>query len=36
MSRHTIDTHLKHIYRKLGIHTRTELAVLSFYHGSFI
>jgi DNA-binding CsgD family transcriptional regulator len=26
MSRHTVDSHLRHIYAKLGVSTRAELA----------
>ena len=29
---HTIDAHLKHIYVKLNIHSRVELAVLTLPH----
>jgi DNA-binding CsgD family transcriptional regulator len=32
VSPHTVDAHLKHIYQKLSIHSRTELAVLTFHH----
>jgi DNA-binding CsgD family transcriptional regulator len=32
VSRHTVDAHLKHIYIKLGIHTRVELTVLALEH----
>lgn len=32
VSRHTVDAHLKHIYIKLGIHTRVELTVLALHH----
>jgi DNA-binding CsgD family transcriptional regulator len=31
VSRHTVDAHLKHIYLKLGIHTRVELTVLALH-----
>ena len=34
VSRHTIDAHLKHIFVKLGIHTRVELTVLTLRHRS--
>ena len=32
LSRHTVDTHLKHVYLKLGIHSRVELTVLALKH----
>lgn len=32
LSRHTVDAHLKHMYRKLDIHTRVELTVLALQH----
>jgi hypothetical protein len=31
-ARHTIDVHLKHIYVKVNIHSRAELAVLTLQH----
>jgi DNA-binding CsgD family transcriptional regulator len=36
LSRHTIDTHLKHIYLKLDIHSRVELTVLALQQRSSI
>ncbi|HEU5036673.1 MAG TPA: MEDS domain-containing protein [Nocardioides sp.] len=32
LSRHTVDAHLKHVYVKLGIHSRVELTVLAVQH----
>ncbi len=32
LSRHTVDAHLKHVYLKLGIHSRVELTVLAMRH----
>jgi DNA-binding CsgD family transcriptional regulator len=32
VSRHTVDAHLKHIYRKVDIHSRVELTVLAMQH----
>jgi DNA-binding CsgD family transcriptional regulator len=33
LSPHTVDAHLKHMYLKLGIHSRVELTVLALRHG---
>jgi len=32
VSRHTVDAHLKHIFVKLGVHTRVDLTVLALQH----
>jgi DNA-binding CsgD family transcriptional regulator len=34
VSPHTVDAHLKHMYVKLGIHSRVELTVLALQHGA--
>jgi DNA-binding CsgD family transcriptional regulator len=34
VSPHTVDAHLKHMYVKLGIHSRVELTVLALRHGT--
>jgi DNA-binding CsgD family transcriptional regulator len=34
VSHHTVDAHLKHIYAKLGIHSRVELSVLLLQHST--
>lgn len=32
VSPHTVDAHLKHVYTKLGIHSRVELTVIAMQH----
>jgi DNA-binding CsgD family transcriptional regulator len=32
LSSHTVDAHLKHVYAKLGIHSRVELTVVALRH----
>jgi DNA-binding CsgD family transcriptional regulator len=32
MSRGTVKTHLSHVYAKLGVANRTQLATLTFAH----
>jgi DNA-binding CsgD family transcriptional regulator len=36
LSRHTVDAHLRHIYRKLGIRSRTELARVVAQHSATV
>ena len=33
VSPHTVDAHLKHMYVKLGIHSRVELTLLALQYG---
>jgi DNA-binding CsgD family transcriptional regulator len=34
VSPHTVDAHLKHMYTKLGIHSRVELTRLALQYGA--
>jgi DNA-binding CsgD family transcriptional regulator len=36
VSPHTVDAHLKHMYAKLGIHSRVELTRLALQHGASV
>ena len=36
VSPHTVDAHLKHMYTKLGIHSRVELTVLAMQHRAHV
>lgn len=33
ISRHTVQTHVKHIHRKLGLHSRAAVTAFAFEHG---
>ena len=34
VSPHTVDAHLKHMYMKLGVHSRVELTLLALQYAS--
>lgn len=36
VSRETINSHLRHIYRKLGARNRTHAVALAYHHGLLI